>query len=1181
MKGNTYAVIQQFLKGLSSVVFGLLVIAAIPLGPTAIGQMIGTGAIQGTISDSAGASVQNATITAVESATGYTATRRTNNFGFYVLSALPPGDYTVTMSSTGFATSVQNHVVVNALATVGLNRALSVGSVQQDVQVSAQVPQLDTSDGSLGLTIPTSTYSELPLSMNGLPKDPLGFVTLLPGTSTAGDMDYTFNGGAGNSSALYVNGMPAATPALQSDTRDIYIATSTEDVDQFQAITSGVPAYYAGQGIANLVLKSGTNRFHGDIYENIRNTIFDAAGYFATSTPVEHQNELGGSIGGPVLKNRLFFFFNYDHYAFRAGSNPLQYTIPTVAERTGDFSAFPTPIYDPASTVCSVSGVCTRTQFSYQGRLNVIPPDRISSISQSLQSYLPNPQNTSIQQNYAPSSPGGIDQNMYLGKADWTITPINHLYNIIQYGKQPQVGLTQTAASELPLPYTSSRSGFTSIFIEQVGDTATITNNLVNVLSYQYNHFDTIYLNLTIGGNYPQKAGLTGLPPGQASEAFPEIYFAGPDAPTYWAASNSAGSLDEHAYANTIQDNLQWTHGRHNLTVGTQIVYQGDGYTIYNLVTALNFNNIETANFDSSGNVLTNTGNSYASYLLGDVDSGYATDNSISSTEAHFENYAAYAQDDWKVTKNLVINAGLRYMIAKPYVLKGNTNSWLDPTAPNPEVDGYPGTLEFDGFGTDSCHCRTQIQTHYLELDPRVGFAYSVTPQAVIRGSYTINHYDVGALGGNAGSEGVSLQGYSNSPVFSSPNSGITPAFDWNSGFPAYQLPPFYSSTLGTGYNTTTGATGGSIGYNRPNTAGKQAYTENWNLTLQQQLAPSTVWSLSYSGSVGHFLPVDGGYGIYSDQLNPEYMQLGNLLLQTETPTTLAEAQSIIPSIKLPYANFDGAIAQMLRPFPQFAAMGDAYADFGNEHYNSLQTYIQHSMSKGLYFLLSYTWGREFDDSGAGTLFFLDAVPRSAYNLAAESSAGTADTPQIISLAYVYSLPFGKGHAIGNNHNLLSSIIGGWEVSGIQTYSSGTPLGPFGANCLLPDAANCYADYAPGFQGHVRINGPVGSGDVKAGTPYLNINAFQNPASFSFGDTPRTLAYGLRTPWNPNESLSLQRTFDLHKGLTAKFRVDAFNVFNRTVFGDLNTDIASSGFGSVAGQVNSPRNLQFEAYIKF
>jgi hypothetical protein len=1146
-------------------------------GHRAIGQMIGTGAIQGTILDSSGASVQNATITAIDPATGYTATRHTNAAGSYVLSALPPGDYTVTVSSAGFKTSVQDHVAVNALAVVGLNRVLTAGSVQQDIQVSAQPAELDTTDGSLGLTIPTSTYSELPLSMNGLPKDPLGFVTLLPGTSTNGDMDYTFNGGAGNSSALYINGMPAATDALQSDARDIYIATSTEDVEQFQAITSGVPAYYAGQGVANLVLKSGTNHFHGDMYENLRNTIFDAAGYFATTTPVEHQNEFGGSIGGPVLKNRLFFFFNYDHYAYRAGSNPLQYSIPTVAERTGDFSAFPTTIYDPASTVCSASGVCSRQPFPN----NIIPTDRISAISQSFQSYLPTPQNSALQQNYAPSSPGGIDQNMFLGKVDWTITPTNHLYNITQYGKQPQVGLTQTAASELPLPYTSSRSGYTSIFIEQIGDTATITNNLVNVFGYQFNRFATVYLNLSTGGDYPQKAGLTGLPSGQASEAFPQMVFGGPDSPTYWAAAADTDSFIEEADNNTVQDNLQWTHGKHNLTVGTQLVFLRDAYTIYNQVTDLSFSNIETAGFDSAGDPLTSTGNSYASYLLGDVDAGTLTDNSISNTSARYANYAAYAQDDWKANKKLVINAGLRYIVAKPYVMAGNTNSWLDPTAPNSAVDGYPGTLEFDGFGTDSCHCRTQVQTHYLTFDPRIGFAYSANSKLVIRGSYTINHYDVGALGGNAGAQGVSLQGYSNSPTDASPNSSISPAFNWNSGFPAYQLPPFFSPTLGTGYNTTAGATGGSNAYNRPDTAGRQAYTENWNLTFQGQLTPSTVWSLSYSASAGHFLPIDGGFGIYSDQLNPQYMQLGNLLLQSETPATLAQAQAIMPSIKLPYANFEGSIAQMLRPFPQYAGVQDSYADFGNENYNSLQFYVQHSMSKGLYFLLSYTWGKEIDDSGAGTLFFIDADPRSAYNISAERSVGTADTPQFLSLAYVYSLPFGRGHALGNNNKIVGAIVGGWEFSGIQTYLSGTPLGPFGADCLVPDASSCYANYAPGFAGKVRINGRYGSGNVKAGIPYININAFENPASYTFGNTPRTLAYGLRTPWNPNESLSLQRTFDIHKGLSAKFRVDAFNVFNRTSFGDINTNISSSAFGSVAGQANTPRNLQFETYIKF
>ena len=1170
---------QRFATAVSFLMLGIFLAAMLLSGRIARAQTIGTGSIQGTVLDAEGAAVPGATATAVNPATGYTVTQHVSTAGFYVLASLPPAHYTVTVSATGFATLVQQNVIVNALAVVGLNRTLKVGTANQRVVVSGLPPQLNTTNGSLEVTIPNSTYSQLPLAMNGGPKDPLGFVTLLPGATTGAILSYNFNGGPGSSSTLYIDGMPVTTPELQGDIRNIVAATSTEVVDQFQVISSGVPAYYAGQGITNLILKSGTNRFHGDIYENIRNTLFDAAGYFSSKTPVEQQNEFGASLGGPILKNRMFFFFNYDGYHIKQGANPAFYSLPTAAERTGDFSALPVPVYDPATTVCSSSGICTRQPFPG----NIIPANRISNISQSLQSYLPGTINPSLQNNYLGVLTSGAKQNMLLGKIDLTVNKSNHLYIMLQHGLQTPTALGPNGGPQLPLPYTSSRTATLGVNVIQIGDTGVITQNLVNTFGYQFNRYVTPFTNPTAGGDYSQKAGLTGLPPGPASSYFPPISFGGPNAPTGWSLFGFTAAFGQYVNTNIYQDNLQWLHGRHSITVGGQILFQSENEPFPSALTGINFNNTETAGFDSAGGLLANTGNSYASYLLGDVDSAGLIDNYVEEAGGRWRNYALYLQDDIKVTPKLTVNAGLRYEIPKPYVEVKDQNSWLNPNLPNPAVSNFPGALQFAGNGIDSCHCRTLVKTHYLTLDPRVGFAYGLTSKTVIRGSYTINHFNVGALGGNSDSQGTGLLGYNASPSFSTPNSGITPAFNWGTGIPAYQKPPFFSSILNTGYNTTAGATGGGVTYNRPNTGGLPAYTENWNLTVEQQLTPATVLSLSYAASASHHIPVNGGLGIYSDQLNPKYLTLGNLLLQPETSATLAQAQAIVPGIKLPYPNFSGSIGQMLRPFPQYAGVSDPYADPGNASYNSLQAYLQHVMSHGLYLLASYTWSKEIDDTGGNVINFVSSAPRSAYDLAAERSVGALDMANNISLTYVYALPFGRGHLLGAQNRLINVLVGGWQLSGLQQYTSGTPLGPIGAACNVPYTGGCYADYNPTFTGPVRINGSYGSGNPRGANPtsYINPNAYQNPASFTFGDTPRTAPSGLRNPWSLNESISLSKNFTLPKAMTLKFQADAFNLFNRTVFGGINTNITSSSFGTVGGQANAPRNLQFEAYITF
>ncbi len=1153
-------------------------------------QTIGTGSIQGTIQDQSGAVVPNATVTVLGSDTGYTVTQQTSGAGLYLFSSLPPAKYKITVSAAGFQSLVQDNVSVNALAVVDLDLRLQVGTSTQTVVISGLPPQLDTSNGNLEVTLPNTTYSALPLTMAGGPKNPMGFVTLLPGAVSGPFGINELNGGPGQTSFIYVNGMPLMTSELQGDARNITGSTSTEVVDQFQVITSGVPAYYEGQGVTNFIIKSGTNHFHGDVYENIRNTAFDAAGYFASKTPVEHQNEFGVTVGGPILKNRLFIFFNYDGYRYTAGSNPTFYSLPTAAERAGDFSALTVPIYDPSTTVCSAGGVCTRQAFPG----NIIPPGRISSISTALAAELPATINDSLQNNYLGALTGGTKQNTFIGKIDYTVTQKNHLYFLAQWGDSSQSALGNNGGPQLPLPYTSSRFSSQKIEIYQVGDTQEITSKLVNIFGYQINRFITPFTNPTTSGGWAAKAGLTGIPTnGQASDNFPPITFSGPNTPSNWAQYFNSETFGEVVTTNTFQDNLQWVHGRHSLTFGGQLVYQAENTSKPSQLNNFGFTNTETAGFDSSGGLLTTTGNSYASYLLGAVDNASLTDTAVQEFGGRYRQYAIYAQDDWKINPKLTVNAGLRYEIPKPFYEVKNRASFLNATLANPAVSDYPGALQFAGSGTDSCNCKTLVKTHYLTLGPRVGFAYSPNNKEVIRGSFTIIHYNAGALGGNAtatgsGSEGAASTplGYSANPSPSSPNSGISPAFNWNNGFPAYQLPPFFDPTLNTGYNTATGATGGMLTYTRPETGGRAPYTENWNLTFEQQLTPATIFSLSYGGSASRFIPVNGGVGIYSNQIDPQYLALGNLLLQTETPATLAQAQAIIPGIKLPYANFSGSIGQMLRPFPQYSGLFDTNAAFGNAIYHSMQAYLQHTMSKGLYVLASYTWSKEIDDAGGSNqLSLVSPAARSAYNLEAERTVGTNDLTNVISLAYVYSLPFGKGHAWGGNSTLMDTLVGGWQLSGLNQYSTGAPLGSIGASCNVPYTGGCYADYNPAFTGSPRINGSYGSGNPKGvgGSPttYLNINAFQNPAPFTFGNTSATYSSGLRNPWSLNESVSLSKRFNLVEGTSLKLQADAFNLANRTVFGGINTNITSSSFGTVSGQANSPRNLQFEAYIYF
>ena len=399
-------------------------------------QIEGNGVIQGTVLDPTGALIPGATVTATNVKTGVATTRNTTDAGFYVLSPLPPGEYTVTVTSKGFEKLTQEHVIVNGMAVVGLNLTLTVGSTTQEVTVTGAPPALETSNGQLGVTIPNDSYTELPLAMNGGPKNPEGFIYLLPGVANGSGFVGNVNGGEGFSKEIYINGLPLTTCELQGDYRNLTTGTSTEIVDQFQMITSGSPAYYDGQGMENYVFKSGTNHIHGDGYWFGRNTALDARGFYPAKTPLEKQNEFGVSAGGPIIKNKIFVFGNYDKFTIRSGSSATLYSLPTAEERQGNFSALPTTIYDPATTTCTGGGACTRQAFAG----NIIDPTRFSSVSTKLAADLPATINDNLQNNYLGSLTGGTNQYDYTLKGDVNVTDKFRFYLMTQHGANTQPG---------------------------------------------------------------------------------------------------------------------------------------------------------------------------------------------------------------------------------------------------------------------------------------------------------------------------------------------------------------------------------------------------------------------------------------------------------------------------------------------------------------------------------------------------------------------------------------------------------------------------------------------------------------------------------------------------------------------------------------------------------------------
>ncbi len=1084
------------------------------------------------------------------------------------------------MSLDGFQTFARNGIFIDALTVVGLNATLQVGSITQEILVTAEAPPLATADARLGQTIRNEVYTALPLVMNtGGPRDPTAFMFLMPGVQGIGRWGNVM-GGQDFTTDMYVEGIPITNAVVQGEGRNLSFGISVEAIDQFQVETSGTAVTFNGQGASNYVVKSGTNAFHGAGFEYLRNKSLDARpffnkalnaqGEFVSPKPDDNQHEYGATLGGPIARNRMFFFLAYDGYRDRRQSASTLSSIPTLAQRNGDFSALPVTIYDPRTTRPNASGTgFIRDPFPG----NRIPADRLSAISKSFQSELPEPTNSALQNNYLGGSlPIGFDNVSITSKVDLKLNERQQGSVLFSHGHRSQA--TAYRGSTLPLPYAVTRWVDEIPTSAQVKHTYVLGSQWVNQWGIGFSRLAVPIENATIDGQYPIKAGLRGLPPGEADSSFPEVSFGGPNAPAGWRGTD-ARAFTEYLNNYTLQNNLSWTHGRHTTTFGLQAqrMDADERERTYGSLATFGFSNLQTAGFNAAGALDTASGNAYASYLLGELNATNVIQDAEVATSGRFYTYGFWAQDDFKLRPDLSLNLGLRYDIMKPYTELYDRWSFLDATMPNPAVGGRAGAVVFAGDGANSCHCRTPIKTYYGAIGPRLGLAYTLNDRTVLRTAYGVNYSRRGAVGGRAGARnGTGTLGFSANASFPSPNASFTPAYNWNDGVPGYLPPPFFDPSLNAGF-VTGRPSGGGVTYGDPEIGGRMPRYQNWNAGFQYALLRSVTVGASYAGSRGDFLG-GSGRGFYSNQLEPKYLVLGNLLTAQATPANIAAAQALVPGITLPYPNFSGSISQMLRPFPQYSAVTDVYGNVARSNYHSLQvTAEKRRADDGLSVSFNYTFSRTKDDLAA----------RTGYNFEQEWAVGVNDQPHVWNAIVVYHMPFGAEGRAGSGNPVVRAIVKDWQMSGITQFRSGRPLGSIGATCNLPNAGTCYADFNPNFSGPVRINGDYGDGDVLSPTnppTYIDRAAFQSPASFTYGDTPRTLAHDLRNPHYFNQDFSLRRDFPMGPTRLG-LGFDVFNVFNNVVFGGIQTNITNANFGRVSTQTNTPRVGQIKIRLEF
>jgi len=1161
----------------------VLLFASIVIINRANAQTGGDGAITGTVLDSTGALIPNATVTATNTATGVVTTRHTSSGGLYQLSPLSIGTYTVTIEANGFKTETQQNIVINASQVFGLNLTLQPGNTAETVTVDTAPPALDTTNAVLGGTITSKEYMELPLLVAGnQQRDVTQFSNLLPGAQP-GTRSSLFSGTGNRVQEVYLDGIPISEISQIGDNRPIFNLVPSEAIDQIGVTTSGQSVEGQGAGSVNYTLSSGTNKYHGTVADFVRNTIFDTWGFTAPAAttqklvngaiqtvpagkPGDHQNEFTASVSGPISiphlfsgRDRLFFFAAYDRTHGSTAPSYSTGTVPTTLMRTGDFTELLSAaqakgtgaagangpgylIYDPTTQTC-VGSVCTRKPFMgmKNGILtpNIIPANEISQISQTMQSFLPAPTTSGLQNNYLGGYPLGNKNWLYSGRIDYDISPKHRLSFVVTGGDTRPFPYTGNGV--LPVPYLASVYTETGGHWADMQDVYTITPNIVNQFKFGFSNFGgPPSRNLTQGvAQYEAQnmgIGFNGLPAdSQAVTEFPTQAFAGSNTQTGWGDGVPGTSKTTVDDSYITVDNLLWVKGKHAMTFGIQIqrlelnqsAQDGPTSTLQ-----LNWSTNETAQETGSA-YTTSTGYSYASFLLGAVGSASLTELPFSVLGGRYHPVAPYFQDNYKVNSKLTLNLGLRWDYLPTYNEVLDRFSFLNPNIVNPAT-GTLGALQFAGNRGGpgvSCECNSPAHNYMKNWGPRFGFAYAVDSKTVVRGAYALVYSHGGGTGGAGGAyQGTGSLGLTSSPIFASggAGTGAGPAFYLNNSslfqsqnianttfggpgytFPAISTPSAASQILNTG-NYVNGAgtfvQAGAISYLDPYVSARAPEFDFWNFGIQRELIRDVTFMVNYAGSQSHFLAGASNIrGLQSGEIDPKYFALGvgvygaGLLSKPATAANIAAANAIIPGIAAPYPGFIAAantakgasyatIGQMLTWMPQYSGTTDTWgSQTANASYHSLQVSLSKRASHGLTLNLNYTYSKQIDDTG--TIRTGYAIPASL-TLNHETWApdridrglSATSVPQNLSIFGVYRLPFGKGQ-IGGDHLLTRAFLTNWNLSGVFTYVAGAPLQLTSTACSSasePGQGQCMPDINPNFTGNVRQNGSWGHGATAA-----------------------------------------------------------------------------------------------------
>jgi hypothetical protein len=1114
-------------------------------------QVLPVGTVDGTVKDSTGGLLSGIQATLTNTETNQSRTATTNEIGYFFFPLVNPGSYQVSVEKVGFKKGTQQVLVQTGRRTTA-DFTLELGQITESVQVTAQAGLIETSSASVGRNVTQRAVADLPL----LGRNPLMLINLTPGitnnstTSSTGLIDIdsvsysSANGANRRQNEFLMDGIPNNV----SD-RVAYIP-SVDMVEEFTVQTNALDAEYGHGGgmYVNVATKSGTNQFHGSLWEFLRNDKLNANNFFSNragaSRPVFRFNQFGLAVGGPAIKDKVFWFFNWEGLRQRT---PFTYrvTVPTALQRQGDFSQTfdrngnPFQIADPLTTAPTPAGGQARTLFPGAR----IPANRINSISANVIKRYPDPNGPgdpfTNANNYFTVVPAPYDGDNYSVRVDphikrhqlfvrWshnygfpgtpTIWDIGGGVGSLEGNNRAQssIGLSD-AWTISPTMVITGQAGFTRWTQQGI-----------------HPDFDQT----TLG--FP--ASLQAL---MQQTIFPRFNMG---ADSYYIGA-SEGKWYEHTNTYAFNVGVTKIAGSHNMKWGMQgQVKQNNSVPANRPSGEYNFDRGFTQpNPFGPG---TNLGNGIASMLLGYPASGSVDLRAQTAPQAPF--YGWYFQDDFKVTPKLTLNLGLRYELLFGTTERYNQSnlgfnaavaSPIEPAAkaayarsPIPELP--PNDFRVKGglfFATPEQ--RGNVVLDKTSWSPRIGAAYRIMPRTVLRTGFGL-FYSVWWQ------PFIRATGFaSNTPMVSTLDGGLTPNHTLSNPFPNGLIQPTGASL---GLSTLLGSSlSGTYDYWRKN---QRNY--RWSFGFQQELGRQFMLEVNYVGQRGTRLPFStNGHGNDNDRnINPldqTRFALGGTRLNTRIPNPFL---GLIPAPS-PLAGTTITVAQLLAPYPQFTAVSLQRNTGGDSYYHSLQTGVNRRFGNGLMIQFAYTWSKLLEQ-----LRFIEPS-----DPAPSRMIGEFDNPHRATIGAVYELPFGKGKALKSDQAVVDAIIGGWQWSAMYIFQTGQAAS-------LP--ASVHTGAAPEL-----ANPSIDR--------WFNTNALLPLPSFTARRTPWAWN-GLRVPNINNWDMSILKNMNVFRErVKLQFRMEMINAFNRVWFGGLDLNPTSGTYGKLNSQVNNPRNIQMGLKLTF